>query len=186
MTKVVAAKNAQTDQCHRCGGLMLEERVFEIGSINWRCVSCGERIDPVILAHRQKDLARVEAEIEAGRVRPRTLLLHAQVLVARGDLAHAEELAAATKLTYSTDLRDIADCNVYIVTVPTPIDTYKRPDMSALRAASRTIGEVIKRGDVVVYAEAEPDAERRGGRGQARGERRSQEGHDELACGGRR
>ena len=63
----------------------------------------------------------------------------------------AEELAAATKLTYSTDLRDIADCNVYIVTVPTPIDAYKRPDMSALRAASRTIGEVIKRGDVVVY-----------------------------------
>jgi ribosomal protein L37AE/L43A len=62
MTKVVAAKNTQTDWCHRCGGLMLEERVSEIGSINWRCVSCGERIAPVILAHRQKDLARVEAE----------------------------------------------------------------------------------------------------------------------------
>jgi len=62
MTKVVAAKNTQTDSCHRCGGLMLEERVSEIGSINWRCVGCGERIDPVILAHRQKDLARVEAE----------------------------------------------------------------------------------------------------------------------------
>jgi tRNA(Ile2) C34 agmatinyltransferase TiaS len=62
MTKVVAAKNTQTDQCHRCGGLMLEERVSEIGSNNWRCVSCGERIDPVILAHRQKDIARVEAE----------------------------------------------------------------------------------------------------------------------------
>ena len=62
MTNVVAAKNTQTDQCHRCGGLMLEERVSEIGSINWRCVSCGERIDPVILAHRQKDLTRVETE----------------------------------------------------------------------------------------------------------------------------
>ncbi len=62
MTKVEAAKNSQTSQCHRCGGLMVEERVFEIGSINWRCVSCGERIDPVILTHRQKSLPRVEAE----------------------------------------------------------------------------------------------------------------------------
>jgi UDP-N-acetyl-D-galactosamine dehydrogenase len=63
----------------------------------------------------------------------------------------ADELTAATKLTYSTDLKDIEDCNVYIVTVPTPIDAYKRPDMAALRSASKTIGEVIKRGDVVVY-----------------------------------
>ena len=63
----------------------------------------------------------------------------------------AEELAAATQLTYSTDLNDIASCNVYIVTVPTPIDAYKRPDMAALRSASKAIGRVIKRGDVVVY-----------------------------------
>ncbi len=63
----------------------------------------------------------------------------------------AEELSAATRLTYSTSVRELTDCNVYIVTVPTPIDTYKRPDMAALRAASKTIGGVIKRGDVVVY-----------------------------------
>jgi len=63
----------------------------------------------------------------------------------------ADELAAATKLMYSTEVQEIAHCNVYIVTVPTPIDVYKRPDMTALRAASKTIGEVIKRGDVVVY-----------------------------------
>ncbi len=56
-----------------------------------------------------------------------------------------------TQLTFSTDLQDIARCNVYIVTVPTPIDAYKRPDMAALRSASKSIGEVIKRGDVVVY-----------------------------------
>ena len=62
MTKVVAAKKAYLDRCHRCGGLMVEEKVFEFGAIDWRCVSCGERIDPVILAHRQKDLARAEAE----------------------------------------------------------------------------------------------------------------------------
>jgi len=55
MTKVVTAKdkNIRTDRCHRCGGLMVSEKVFEIGSIDWHCVSCGERIDPVILVHRQ-------------------------------------------------------------------------------------------------------------------------------------
>lgn len=65
MTKVPKATTSQevrTDRCHRCGGLMVQEKVFETGSFDWRCVSCGERIDPVILAHRQKDLARVEAE----------------------------------------------------------------------------------------------------------------------------
>ena len=51
----------------------------------------------------------------------------------------ADELAAATKLMYSTEVQEIAHCNVYIVTVPTPIDVYKRPDMTALRAASKTI-----------------------------------------------
>jgi UDP-N-acetyl-D-galactosamine dehydrogenase len=63
----------------------------------------------------------------------------------------ADELAEATQLEYSTSLDDLRGCNVFIVTVPTPIDTYKRPDMSALRSASATIGKVIKRGDVVVY-----------------------------------
>ncbi|MBH0202339.1 MAG: hypothetical protein HP496_08610 [Nitrospira sp.] len=48
----VAQKQRQADRCHRCGGLMVPEKVFEIGSIDWHCVSCGERIDPVILAHR--------------------------------------------------------------------------------------------------------------------------------------
>jgi UDP-N-acetyl-D-galactosamine dehydrogenase len=62
-----------------------------------------------------------------------------------------EELAAASHLTFTTNLDDIAGCNVFIVTVPTPIDAYKRPDMAALRSASTSIGKVIKRGDVVVY-----------------------------------
>ncbi len=62
MPKVAAAKKVNLDRCHRCGGFMLEEEVFEIGSIEWRCVSCGERIDPVILAHREKALERTEAE----------------------------------------------------------------------------------------------------------------------------
>lgn len=65
MTKVSKASVSQAlriDPCHRCGGLMVQEKIFEIGSFDWRCVSCGERIDPVILAHRQKELERVEAE----------------------------------------------------------------------------------------------------------------------------
>jgi hypothetical protein len=57
-----AQQPGRVDHCHRCGGLMVPEQVFEVGSVDWHCVSCGERIDPVILAHRQKDLARVEAE----------------------------------------------------------------------------------------------------------------------------
>lgn len=63
----------------------------------------------------------------------------------------AEELAAAQRLTYSCDIDDAAGCNVYVVTVPTPIDAAKRPDLSALRSASRTVGSVLKKGDVVIY-----------------------------------
>ena len=62
MAKVVAGKNAHLDRCHRCGGFMVEERVFEIRALEWRCVSCGERIDPVILAHRRNDLTRIEGK----------------------------------------------------------------------------------------------------------------------------
>ena len=63
----------------------------------------------------------------------------------------ADELAAADRLSYSCDIDDAAGCNVYIVTVPTPIDAAKRPDLGALRSASRTVGSVLKRGDVVIY-----------------------------------
>ncbi len=62
-----------------------------------------------------------------------------------------KELAAAARLTYTSDLEDLEPCRVYIVTVPTPIDTYKRPDLSPLIAASTSVGKVLKKGDVVVY-----------------------------------
>jgi UDP-N-acetyl-D-galactosamine dehydrogenase len=62
-----------------------------------------------------------------------------------------EELREATGLHYTTDLGDLARCNVYIVTVPTPIDEHKRPDLSPLIKASGTIGKVLKKGDIVVY-----------------------------------
>ena len=62
-----------------------------------------------------------------------------------------EELAAATHLSYATDLEAIRGCNFYIVTVPTPIDGAKRPDLRALIGASRTVGRALKAGDIVVY-----------------------------------
>ncbi|HEY8033017.1 MAG TPA: Vi polysaccharide biosynthesis UDP-N-acetylglucosamine C-6 dehydrogenase TviB [Methylocella sp.] len=62
-----------------------------------------------------------------------------------------EELREAAGLRYTTDLADLAKANVYIVTVPTPIDEHKRPDLSPMIKASATIGEILKKGDVVVY-----------------------------------
>jgi hypothetical protein len=63
MTKVAVKKeNGRIDRCHRCGGLMIPEKVFEIGSIDWHCLSCGERVDSVILAHRRKDEIRGNTE----------------------------------------------------------------------------------------------------------------------------
>jgi len=62
-----------------------------------------------------------------------------------------DELAAAQHLAFTSDVEDLDDANVYIVTVPTPIDRYKRPDLSALRAASATVGSTLHRGDVVIY-----------------------------------
>ena len=62
-----------------------------------------------------------------------------------------EELAAATHLTYTSDSDALAACNVFIVTVPTPVDQHKQPDLTALREASRTIGRVLKPGAIVIY-----------------------------------
>ncbi len=62
-----------------------------------------------------------------------------------------EELAAAANIQYSADPEELRDCNVYIVTVPTPIDDYKNPDLRPLISASRTVGQLIAKGDVVIF-----------------------------------
>ena len=62
-----------------------------------------------------------------------------------------EEIASASGLTFSTDFNELNGCNVYIVTVPTPVDQSKRPDLTPLIKASETIGKVISKGDVVIY-----------------------------------
>lgn len=61
------------------------------------------------------------------------------------------EMALATQLQLSSELDDLANCNFYIVTVPTPIDHNKKPDLRPLISASTTIGKVLKKGDIVVY-----------------------------------
>jgi UDP-N-acetyl-D-glucosamine/UDP-N-acetyl-D-galactosamine dehydrogenase len=63
----------------------------------------------------------------------------------------ASELSSADRLTYSTELEDLRRATVYIVTVPTPVDDYKNPDLTPLRKASETIGVVVKKGDIVIY-----------------------------------
>jgi UDP-N-acetyl-D-galactosamine dehydrogenase len=63
----------------------------------------------------------------------------------------AEELFAAKLLTYTTSVDDLRSCNCFIVTVPTPIDEYKRPDLTPLIKASETVGKVLKKGDIVIY-----------------------------------
>ncbi|MCG3881877.1 Vi polysaccharide biosynthesis UDP-N-acetylglucosamine C-6 dehydrogenase TviB [Psychrobacter sp. Ps3] len=62
-----------------------------------------------------------------------------------------EELAQATHLSYSSDIQTLRDCNFFIVTVPTPIDDYKQPDLTPLIKASEAIGSLLKKDDIVVY-----------------------------------
>jgi UDP-N-acetyl-D-galactosamine dehydrogenase len=62
-----------------------------------------------------------------------------------------EELVAAKLLTFTTNYEDVKDCNCFIVTVPTPVDEHKRPDLTPLTRASETVGRILKKGDVVIY-----------------------------------
>src|SRR5690606_7583787 len=62
-----------------------------------------------------------------------------------------ELLAEAKQLSFTDQLEEVRSCNVYIVTVPTPIDEFKTPDLRPLQSASRTIGAVLQRNDVVIY-----------------------------------
>ncbi len=61
------------------------------------------------------------------------------------------ELRSATRLRYTSELEGIRRCNIYIVTVPTPVGKAQRPDLTPLREASKALGSVLKRGDLVIY-----------------------------------
>ena len=61
------------------------------------------------------------------------------------------ELKQATQLNYTTNIEQLKSCNIFIVTVPTPIDSHKRPDLTPLEKASETVGKVLSKGDIVIY-----------------------------------
>jgi len=63
----------------------------------------------------------------------------------------SENLKSSTNLSFSSLLEDLNEANIYIVTVPTPIDKYKRPDLTPLVKASQTVGKTLKKGDIVIY-----------------------------------
>jgi UDP-N-acetyl-D-galactosamine dehydrogenase len=65
--------------------------------------------------------------------------------------ASPQQLTSASKLTFSSSINDIKECNIYIVTVPTPIDEFKTPDLTLLKAASKMLGDLLKKGDTVIY-----------------------------------
>jgi UDP-N-acetyl-D-galactosamine dehydrogenase len=65
--------------------------------------------------------------------------------------ASPEQLSSAKQLTFSANINDISTCNIYIVTVPTPIDEFKTPDLNPLRGASTMLGKILKKGGTVIY-----------------------------------
>lgn len=83
---------------------------------------------------------------------------HKRIQDLKQALDHTQEVKSAdlqksikNGLLFTTDLNDLTDCNIYIVTVPTPIDSFKLPDLSFLRKASEMIGSVLKSEDIVIY-----------------------------------
>jgi len=63
----------------------------------------------------------------------------------------SKELKDSVHLSYTTNLDDVKDCEVFIITVPTPIDKHKRPDLTPLEKSSEAVGSILKRGDIVIY-----------------------------------
>lgn len=61
------------------------------------------------------------------------------------------ELQSAINLSFTTNLEDLKEAQIFIVTVPTPIDDYKKPDLTPLQKASSSVGKVLKKGDIVIY-----------------------------------
>jgi len=63
----------------------------------------------------------------------------------------SQELKGLVHLSYTDSLDDINDCTIFIITVPTPIDKHKRPDLTALERSSKAVGSILKKGDIVIY-----------------------------------
>ena len=65
--------------------------------------------------------------------------------------ATTEQIKSASQLKFSSNLNDIKKYNVYIITVPTPVDEYKTPDLNPLKGASKMLGKILKVGDIIIY-----------------------------------
>ncbi|GAA4348894.1 Vi polysaccharide biosynthesis UDP-N-acetylglucosamine C-6 dehydrogenase TviB [Kangiella taiwanensis] len=63
----------------------------------------------------------------------------------------AEELKSTEQLRYSSEVEELRDCNVFVVTVPTPIDEHRQPDLTPLIKASEMLGSLLKKGDIIIY-----------------------------------
>ena len=63
----------------------------------------------------------------------------------------SSEFKLSKNISFSSNIKDIINCNIYIVTVPTPIDEFNKPDLNPLKSASETIGNILKNGDIVIY-----------------------------------
>ena len=92
-----------------------------------------------------KHFDTVGFDISAGRIRELNAGRDSTLEASRA------ELKAAKRLRFTTRLQDLKACSAMIVTVPTPIDEFKRPDLTPLVRASESIGAVLKKGDVVIY-----------------------------------
>jgi UDP-N-acetyl-D-galactosamine dehydrogenase len=115
-----------------------------IGDVRLAIVGLGYVGLPLAVAFG-RHFETVGYDIDAGRVdelkagRDRTLE------------TSGEEIAGATRLSFTTNADELAACNVFIVTVPTPVDEANRPELGAVEAASRRVGGLLKRGDTVIY-----------------------------------
>jgi len=99
---------------------------------------------PVAVSYGRAGYPCVGFDIDAGRIGELKNGHDRTEEVDAGDVLH-------NSLTYTCDLEDLKQSDFYIVTVPTPIDSARRPDMGAVLAASRTVAQVLKKGDIVVY-----------------------------------
>ena len=99
------------------------------------------------LAHAfAKKFDVVGFDINHSRIDELTNGIHRTLELDSGQLAEIKD-----SIVYSTEIVDIADANIYIVTVPTPIDTSNRPDLTPLIKSSQTVANVLKKGDIVIY-----------------------------------
>ena len=118
--------------------------MFELGTVRVGIIGLGYVGLPLAVEFGKK-LPTVGFDIKDERI--------AELQSGRDSTLEVEskELKQAVQLTFTSTVEDLRECNAYIVTVPTPIDAHKSPDLEPLRSASRTVGQVLRQGDVVIY-----------------------------------